>query len=81
MSFPSGIDEAATAEPVDRVEATVFACVMVFELVFARTASNYQYVLTPQTSGISLEDLREGQRLSCLVTRRMPRVLAAQILE
>ena len=70
-----------TGEPVDRVEATVFACVLEFELVLVRTAEGYEYALTPDTPGVSLGELREGRRVECVVTRRLPRVLAAKLLD
>lgn len=81
MSSTRSTDDAQHGgEAVVRIDATVFASVMEFELVLVRTHDGYQYALTRQTVGVLLEDLREGQRVSCLVTRRMPRVLAATVL-
>lgn len=65
-------------EETDIVEATVVACIPGFELVMVRTADEFQYALTPATAGISLQNLREGQRVRCVVTRRLRRVIAAE---
>ena len=43
------------------VSTRVHACVSGFELVYGRTADELQFVLTPDTEGVRLEDLREGQ--------------------
>lgn len=82
MPSPCANDEEAHAgEPIDQITANVFACVLDFELVFVRTDDGHQYALTRQTAGVLLENLREGERVACVVTRRMPRVLTAQVLE
>ena len=64
----------------ERVVTVVFACVPEFELVYVRAPDGRQFALTPQTDGISLPTLREGQRVECIVTRRLSRVLSAELL-
>jgi hypothetical protein len=64
-----------------RVVARVHVCALVFELVFVRTADDFQYALTPLTRGVRLESLREGQKLDCVISGGPPRVLSASVVE
>jgi hypothetical protein len=61
------------------VSTRVHACVSGFELVYVRTADELQFVLTPDTEGVHMEDLREGQSVECLVSTRLPRVVCAKL--
>lgn len=65
---------------VQKVVATVYVCVPEFELVLVRDAEGNQYALTHRTAGIKLTDLVEGQRIECVVTLRLPRVLSASVI-
>jgi hypothetical protein len=60
-----------------RVIAWVFVCAHDFEVVYVRTADEIQYVLTPDTQGIDITTLREGQAVECLISAGLPRVLSA----
>ena len=60
------------------VETTVFALVPEYRQVKVRAQDGRQYALTEQTEGVKLEQLHEGQRVRCVVTRSMPRVVTAE---
>lgn len=49
--------------------------------VLVEAEDGFQYIITPATPGVQADQLQKGQRLHCLVTRRLPRVLSAHILE
>lgn len=82
-----GISEAGTS-PAEKgifseehqVEATVLVLVPEYHLVKVQSKDGHQYSLTRHTRGVNLTELHEGQKLLCTVTRRLPRVLTAQIL-
>ena len=65
--------------PPHRVSTRVYACVPEFELVYLRSTDGFQYVLTPDTAGLRLEDLQEGQEVECLVSGGLPRVVSATL--
>jgi hypothetical protein len=68
-------------EEADRkVVATVHALIPEFELVLLRAADGCQYALTPYTAGVSLESLREGQVVACVVSLPPYRVLSARVI-
>lgn len=60
------------------VDTVVFALIPEFELVKVRDREGHFYALTPMTRGVNLLALYEGQRIVCVVTRKLPRVLSAQ---
>jgi hypothetical protein len=60
-----------------RVEAVVVALIPEYHQVKIRDDEGHFYALTRQTPGVELAKLREGQRIVCTVTRKLPRVLAA----
>lgn len=45
------------------------------------TDDGFEYAITPATPGVEVESLRQGQRLRCLVTPRLARVLRVQVFE
>ena len=57
----------------------MYACVGDFELVYMRTVDELQFVLTPDTEGVLIEEIREGQSVECLVSTRLPRVVRATL--
>jgi hypothetical protein len=59
------------------VEAVVVALIPEYHQVRIRDDEGHLYALTRATRGVDLADLREGQRVVCTVTRKLPRVLAA----
>jgi hypothetical protein len=59
------------------VEAVVVALIPEYHQVGIRDDEGHLYALTRGTRGVDLADLREGQRVVCTVTRKLPRVLAA----
>lgn len=63
------------------VEVVVLALVPEFHQVVVKTTDGTRYVLNRHTPGVDLLKLREGQRLLCKVTRRLPRVLNAQAID
>lgn len=73
-------NRAATGlDQTREVDAVVFALVPEYHQVKVRDPEGHVYALTPKTEGVRLADLREGQRVVCTVTRRLPRVLRATI--
>jgi hypothetical protein len=82
-------DAFSPAQPTERagsrgegetreVETVVFALIPEFEQVKVRDNAGHVYALTPMTRGVDLLALREGQRIVCTVTHRLPRVLSAK---
>jgi len=63
------------------IEVAVFALIPEYHQVKVRALDGRQYAITRHTAGVNLDQLREGQRLLCNVTKNLPRVLSAQILE
>jgi len=63
-----------------RVTTRVHACIGEFELVYVRTSDGIQYALTPDTDGIRLEDLHEGQTVECVLSSELTRVLSATVV-
>ena len=60
------------------VETVVVALIPEFHQVQVRDREGHLYALTRMTRGIDLLALHEGQRIVCVVTRKLPRVLSAQ---
>jgi hypothetical protein len=75
-----GDSRAADGEDFRQVEATVFALIPEYHQVKVRARDGHVYSLTERTRGVRLDALREGQRLACKVTRRLPRVVSAEVL-
>ena len=67
-------------EETRRVEVTVVALIPEYRQVKSSDEEGHSYVLTRRTSGIDLTSLHEGQRLTCIVTRHLPRVLSASTI-
>jgi hypothetical protein len=63
-----------------RVTTRVHACIGEFELVYVRSPDGMQYALTPDTTGIRLSDLQEGQAVECLLSNKSSRVLSARLV-
>lgn len=59
------------------IDVIVYAMVSEFNLAMARASDGHTFAITRKTSGIDLDSLKEGQRLACTVTVRLPRVLTA----
>jgi len=59
------------------VETVVVALIPEYHQVKVRDQDGHLYALTAKTAGVELAALREGQRLVCTVTRKLPRVLTA----
>ena len=83
--------EASDAEPemprhalgdfeTRRVDAVVIALVPEFRQALVRDADGHDYALTRATQGVDLATLQEGQKISCTVTTRLPRVIAATVI-
>lgn len=62
------------------VDTTVVALIPEFHQANVRSFDGHLYAITKRTSGINLESLHEGQEVRCTVTRRLPRVLAAELI-
>lgn len=60
------------------VDTVVFALIPEFQQVKVRDREGHVYALTAKTRGVDLLALHEGQRIVCVVTRKLPRVLSAQ---
>jgi hypothetical protein len=60
------------------VDTVVFALIPEFQQVKVRDCEGHVYALTPKTRGVDLLALHEGQRIVCVVTRKLARVLSAQ---
>jgi hypothetical protein len=62
------------------VETRVVAILPEYHQAQLRSTDGFLYALTERTPGVRLSSLREGQRIRCTVTLRLPRVLRAQIV-
>ena len=67
--------------PTRLIEAVVVALVPEYHQVMVRDDHGHLYALTRKTQGIDLAALREGQRVVCTVTRKLPRVLTAAAVD
>ncbi len=77
LSVPRRSEQLGAGE-ARRVETVVFALIPEFEQVKVRDAEGHVFALTRKTPGIDLRALHEGQRVICMVTRKLPRVLHAE---
>ena len=71
---------ACDEEDFRQVEATVFALIPEYHQVKVGTRDGHVYSLTERSRGVRLDALREGQRLAGKVTRRLLRVVSAEVL-
>ena len=62
------------------IEATVFAVIPEYHQVLVQSSDGHHYAITANTPGIDWTTLHEGQRVECVVTTVLPRVLAAHVL-
>jgi hypothetical protein len=62
------------------VTAIVTHLLLQYGQVEVQTGDGGCYAISRHTQGVQLDDLREGQRLVCKVTRQLPRVLHARPL-
>lgn len=67
-------------EDTVELDVTVVALLPEFRQAKAQSAEGYLVAITDATKGVHLATLREGQRLRCTVTRRLPRVVRAELL-
>jgi hypothetical protein len=66
-------------EDLDRIEATVVAVIPEYKQALARAVDGRQYAVTERASGVPWRELREGQRIVCLVTKRLALVRRVDI--
>src|SRR5690349_10946947 len=62
------------------IEGEVIGVTPSFHQAQVETPDGRAYALTFRTPGISIEAVREGQRYRCLVTRRLAKVLRAELI-
>ena len=76
------VGPAAAAHPGESrtIEATVFAVIPEFHQVHVQSSDGHHYAITAVTPGVDWTRLFEGQRLECMVTTVLPRVLVARVL-
>lgn len=76
------VAHVASANPGDQktIQATVFAVIPEYHQVLVKSSDGHHYAITGRTPGVDWTTLYEGQRLECVVTTVLPRVLAARIL-
>lgn len=70
-----------THSDIEEVQAEVVAVIAELGQVKVLTADGRRYSLTRNTPGVDLGQMRVGQRVQCIVSIRLPRVLSAQVLE
>jgi hypothetical protein len=68
------------ADSVFTVEGEVIEVLNGLGLAHMRGSNGLVYGLRPHTPGIDWDELREGQRFRCRVTRTFHRVLQADVL-
>ena len=78
-TWPHGAGESGlTGGETREVDTVVIALIPEFHQVQVRDREGHLYALTSKTRGVDLLALHEGQRIVCVVTRKLPRVLSAQ---
>lgn len=65
---------------MQQVEATAFALIPEFNQVEVCTPDNFHYTITKRTAGVTLSELREGQRLLCTLRGRLGIVVTAKLI-
>lgn len=73
--------EQHASDETRRVETVVVALIPEYHQVKVRDANGHVYALTRGTLGVDLSALREGQRINCVVTRKLARVLTAVAID
>lgn len=61
------------------IEAKVLALVYDYHLAKIETADGNQYSITDHTEGVDWAELKEGQKVFCVIDSKLPRVLKARI--
>ncbi|WP_148280141.1 hypothetical protein [Rubrivivax gelatinosus] len=81
-STPSTI-ETTPRESHLTIEVTVIANLFdEIEQARANDDTGRQYVITPETPGVDVRSLREGQRLRCtILNTRLPKIIRATVIE
>lgn len=79
---PHGAGESGSTggDETHEVDTVVFALIPEFQQVKVRDREGRFYALTSKTRGVDLLALYEGQRIVCVVTRTLPRVVHAQVV-
>lgn len=72
--------ESPSAGETREVRATVIALIPRYHQAKIRSEDGHLYSITESTQGVRLNALREGQRLRCTVTPRLPRVVLAEVI-
>jgi hypothetical protein len=62
------------------VDTTVVALIPEFHQASVRSPDGHLYAITKRTAGVEYQTLHEGQEVRCTITRRLPRVLAAELI-
>ena len=65
----------------EEIQAIVLVVIPQYHQAKIQTADGRQFSITRRTAGVHFVSLREGQRLMCTVTRRLPRVLLARAID
>ncbi|MCK7500319.1 MAG: hypothetical protein MZW92_66030 [Comamonadaceae bacterium] len=88
ISRPAAQQDHREAVDLDAPAETAVVDVTVFANLFpdwgqvrVATVDGKWYVITPETPGVQAQTLREGQRLRCEVSVRVPKVLFAELLD
>jgi len=68
-------------EETFRALLTVVVCIKEFGIVYAEAANGHRFAITNKTPGVSVSQLLVGDKVDCLVTSRLPRVLNANLIE
>ncbi len=68
-------------EPTRRVLLTVTVCIDEFDIVYAEASDSQRFAITPKTPGVSVKELGLGDKVDCLVTTLLPRVMAAHLIK
>lgn len=87
---PAGSRQASASSPTllpfessstaEVIEGEVIGIAPSFHQAQVETPDGRAYALTFRTPGISIDAVREGQRYRCLVTRRLAKVLRAELI-
>lgn len=70
----------APSAPEVRIELRVVGVFPHVHQAVVRSTKGLQYTITRATPGVHVDELREGQRLSCVVAADVPKILEAQVL-
>ena len=63
------------------MKASVALVIPEFNQTLVRAGDGKQYAIRQGTDGVSWSALRKGQRVRCLVTQALPRVLSVEVLQ